>query len=42
MSAKLKKDKREPVRIQLKKDDQGRVIAGRGRGKEGGILDGDR
>ena len=38
MSMKLKKDKRPPVRIQLKKNDQVRVIAGRDRGKEGRIL----
>jgi large subunit ribosomal protein L24 len=41
MSAKLKKDKREPVRIQLKKNDQVKVIAGRDRGKTGRILDVD-
>jgi len=35
---KLKKDKRPPVRIQLKKNDNVRVIAGRDRGKEGRIL----
>ena len=39
MSAKLKKDKREPVRIQLKKNDQVKVIAGRDRGKTGRVLD---
>jgi large subunit ribosomal protein L24 len=38
MSAKLKKDKREPVRIQLKKNDQVKVIAGRDRDKTGRIL----
>jgi large subunit ribosomal protein L24 len=41
MSAKLKKDKREPVRIQLKKNDQVKVIAGRDKGKTGRILDVD-
>ncbi len=41
MSAKLKKDKREPVRIQLKKNDNVKVIAGRDRGKTGRILDVD-
>ena len=41
MSVKLKKDKREPVRIQLKKNDQVKVIAGRDRGKTGRILDVD-
>src|SRR5579871_283968 len=35
---KLKKDKRPPVRVQLKKNDNVRVIAGRDRGKEGRIL----
>ena len=38
MSVKLKKDRRPPVRIQLKKNDNVRVIAGRDRGKEGRIL----
>jgi large subunit ribosomal protein L24 len=38
MSVKLKKDRREPVRIQLKKNDQVKVIAGRDRGKTGRIL----
>src|SRR5665213_2600857 len=41
MSAKLKKDKREPVRIQLKKNDKVKVIAGRDRGKTGRVLDVD-
>lgn len=41
MSVKLKKDRREPVRIQLKKNDQVKVIAGRDRGKTGRILDVD-
>ena len=41
MSVKLKKDKREPVRIQLKKNDQVKVIAGRDKGKTGRILDVD-
>jgi large subunit ribosomal protein L24 len=34
----LKKDKREPVRIQLKKNDQVKVIAGRDKGKSGRVL----
>jgi large subunit ribosomal protein L24 len=38
MSVALKKDKREPVRIQLKKNDQVKVIAGRDRGKTGRVL----
>jgi large subunit ribosomal protein L24 len=38
MSAALKKDKREPVRIQLKKNDQVKVISGRDRGKTGRVL----
>jgi large subunit ribosomal protein L24 len=38
MSQKLLKDKRPPVRIQLKKNDQVKVIAGRDRGKTGRIL----
>ena len=38
MSIALKKDKREPVRIQLRKNDQVKVIAGRDRGKTGRIL----
>jgi large subunit ribosomal protein L24 len=38
MSVALKKDKREPVRIQLRKNDQVKVIAGRDRGKTGRIL----
>ncbi len=41
MSVKLKKDRREPVRIQLKKNDQVKVIAGRDRGKTGRVLDVD-
>jgi large subunit ribosomal protein L24 len=41
VSVKLKKDRREPVRIQLKKNDQVKVIAGRDRGKTGRILDVD-
>src|SRR5271168_4660848 len=41
MSAALKKDKRGPVRIQLKKNDQVKVIAGRDRGKTGRVLDVD-
>lgn len=38
MSMKLKKDKRPPVKIQLKKNDNVRVIAGRDRGREGRVL----
>ena len=38
----LKKDKREPVRIQLKKNDQVKVIAGRDKGKTGRVLHVDR
>jgi large subunit ribosomal protein L24 len=38
VSAKLLKDKRPPVRIQLKKNDQVKVIAGRDSGKTGRIL----
>jgi large subunit ribosomal protein L24 len=41
MSVKLKKDRRPPVRIELKKNDQVKVIAGRDRGKTGRILDVD-
>jgi len=41
MSQKLKKDKREPVRIQLKKNDEVKVIAGSDRGKVGRVLDVD-
>src|SRR3954451_2954455 len=39
MSQKLLKDKRPPVRIELKKNDQVKVIAGRDRGKTGRILE---
>lgn len=42
MSVALKKDKREPVRIQLKKNDQVKVIAGRDNGKSGRVLDVDK
>ena len=38
MSIALKKDKRPPVRIQLRKNDQVKVIAGRDKGKTGRIL----
>jgi large subunit ribosomal protein L24 len=41
MSQKLKKDKQPPVRIQLKKNDQVKVIAGSDAGKTGRILDVD-
>jgi len=34
----LKKDKRPPVKIQLKKNDQVKVIAGKDKGKTGRIL----
>ena len=38
MSQALKKDKREPVRIQLRKNDQVKVISGRDKGKSGRVL----
>src|SRR6204780_636320 len=38
MSQALKKDKREPVRIQLRKNDQVKVIAGSDKGKTGRVL----
>jgi large subunit ribosomal protein L24 len=38
---KLKKDRRPPVRIELKKNDEVKVIAGRDSGKTGRILDVD-
>ena len=38
----LKKDKREPVKIQLRKNDQVKVIAGRDKGKTGRVLDVDQ
>src|SRR5260370_31256258 len=38
MSALKKSDKREPVRIQLRKNDQVKVIAGRDKGKRGRVL----
>ena len=41
MSVKLKKDNRPPVRIQLKKNDQVKVIAGRDKGKTGRVLNVD-
>jgi large subunit ribosomal protein L24 len=41
MSVALKKDKRPPVRIQLRKNDQVKVIAGRDKGKTGRVLDVD-
>ena len=41
MSNKLIKDKRPPVRIQLRKNDQVEVIAGSDRGKKGRVLDVD-
>ena len=39
MSIALKKDNRPPVRIQLKKNDPVKVIAGRDKGKTGRILE---
>lgn len=42
MSQKLIKDKRPPVRIQIKKDDQVKVIAGGDRGKTGRVLSVDQ
>jgi large subunit ribosomal protein L24 len=42
MSIALKKDNRPPVRIQLKKNDQVKVIAGRDKGKTGRVLDVDK
>jgi|SRR6185312_2736423 len=42
MSQKLIKDKRPPVRIELRKNDQVKVIAGRDRGKTGRILEVDK
>jgi len=41
MSALKKSDKREPVKIQLRKNDQVKVIAGRDKGKTGRVLDVD-
>ena len=38
MSQALKKDKREPVKIQLRKNDQVKVIAGRDRGRTGLVV----
>jgi large subunit ribosomal protein L24 len=38
MSQLLKKDKRPPVRIEIKKNDQVKVIAGGSRGKTGRVL----
>ena len=38
MSQALLKDKREPVKIQLRKNDQVKVIAGRDKGKTGRVL----
>jgi large subunit ribosomal protein L24 len=42
MGVELKKDRREPVKIQLKKNDQVKVIAGRDKGKTGRVLDVDK
>ncbi len=41
MSVALKKDNRPPVRIQLRRNDQVKVIAGRDKGKTGRVLDVD-
>lgn len=41
MSVKLKKDRREPVRIQIRKNDQVKVIAGDDKGATGRVLDVD-
>jgi large subunit ribosomal protein L24 len=38
MSQALLKDKREPVKIQLRKNDQVKVIAGRDKGKTGRVI----
>jgi large subunit ribosomal protein L24 len=42
MGVELKKDRREPVKIQLKKNDQVKVISGRDKGKTGRVLDVDK
>lgn len=42
MSVALKKDNREPVKIQLRKNDQVKVIAGRDKGKTGRVLGVDK
>jgi len=39
MGIELKKDRRPPVKIQLKKNDQVKVIAGRDRGKTGRVIE---
>lgn len=41
MSVKLKKDRREPVRMQIRKNDQVKVIAGDDKGTTGRVLDVD-
>ena len=41
MSVKLKKDRREPVRVQIRKNDQVKVIAGDDKGTTGRVLDVD-
>ena len=41
MSVKLKKDRRAPVRIQIRKNDQVKVIAGDDKGATGRVLDVD-
>jgi len=38
MSVALKKDNREPVKIQLRKNEQVMIIAGRDKGKTGRVL----
>lgn len=42
MSVALKKDNREPVKIQLRKNDQVKIIAGRDKGKTGRVLGVDK
>ena len=42
MSVELVKDRRPPVKIQLRKNDQVKVIAGRDRGKTGRVLSVDK
>ncbi|HYA16744.1 MAG TPA: 50S ribosomal protein L24 [Bryobacteraceae bacterium] len=42
MSVELVKDRRPPVKIQLKKNDQVKVIAGKDRGKTGRVIDVDK
>jgi large subunit ribosomal protein L24 len=42
MGIELLKDRRPPVKIQLKKNDQVKVIAGRDRGKTGRVIEVDK